>query len=325
MTDFKARSALKKTIRSFFESKGYLEVDTPVIVPTPGTENYLRYFGTQWEDFKGNKSDLWLRSSPELHMKQIASLGFDKIFQIGPSFRNVGEFGDWHNPEFTMLEWYNKHQSFDEFIANTEDLILESFQKVRKDLGIEQKEISFTRISVYEAFNKYLGIDLIDNDPDLPHKLEKKLNSITENDDFESAFFKAILEKIEPEFCKLDAVSFYDYPPSQAALSKIEGGKSKRIETYLFGNEISNGFLELLDPLENKERILHTAKFRSEMGFEVPGEDTHFYTAMKHLNDENISMCGNALGFDRLLAVILGHEGISRVVPFYSQIFHTSH
>jgi lysyl-tRNA synthetase class 2 len=255
-------------------------------------------------------------------MKQISSLGYDQIYQMGSCFRNVGELAEWHNPEFTMLEWYRKKQSFESFMCETEDLIRETIQwlsKSHETISIPQ----FTRISVYEAFEKYCGVELIDNDIELPNKLEHQgLHSITENDDFESAFFKALLERIEPSLKNLEAVTLFDYPPSQAALSVVTDKRAKRVETYLHGNEISNGFLELLDPNENKKRIKEANLKRIEMGFEITAEDEHFYSAMDKLNKEESNMCGNALGVDRLLAVSLGLSSIDKVIPFRGQIFH---
>jgi elongation factor P--(R)-beta-lysine ligase len=317
MADQYARNTLKRFIRTFFESKGYLEVDTPILVKTPGTETYLRYFETQWLDYKSQKHPVWMRSSPEIHMKRLCSQGYDKVFQMAPCFRNHGELSDWHNPEFTMLEWYEKDKQFSDLISDTENLIQSSFEQVRGQLKIEHQPFTFTRLSVYEAFESFCKVKLIDHDEELPQKLEKQgIESITENDDFESAFFKALLERIEPEIAKMKAVSFYDYPPSQAALSKVEDGKAKRIETYINGVELSNGFLELLNPADNIQRIKDTNILRENLNIEVPQEDEDFYASMGLLDQSIDSMVGNALGFDRLLALILNSKDLNDSVPF---------
>src|SRR5262245_31277285 len=100
------RARLKAAVREFFGWRGYIEVDTPVAVACPGTEVYLRYFRTEWVDLRGGRHPLYLRSSPELHMKQALSKGLPRVYQIAPCFRNGGELTPWHHPEFSMLEYY---------------------------------------------------------------------------------------------------------------------------------------------------------------------------------------------------------------------------
>ena len=322
MTDYKLRHALKKTIRNFFDDRGFLEVDTPIIVPCPGTEVYLRYFATEWQNYDQKKRKLWLRSSPELHLKKICALDYDRIYQIGKCFRNSGEYTDWHHPEFTMLEWYRKNQSFPEFLNETEELI-KSCREGLSRLNSNVIDISaFTRLSVYEAFEEFCNVRLIDNDQELPEKLNKQnLHSITENDDFESSFFKGILERVEPALKNLGAVILYDFPPSQAALATVENSRAKRAEVYINGHELSNGFLELLNPDENKRRIVDALSKRKSLNFEVPEEDKSFYLAIEKLNEEEKSICGNALGFERLLAILTSQKNIDQVTGFRSQIY----
>lgn len=323
MANYKARNTLKRAIRGFFEAKGYLEVDTPILVKTPGTETYLRYFETKWLDHTHRPHPLWLRSSPEIHMKKLCAQGHDKIFQMAPCFRNQGELSDWHNPEFTMLEWYEKNKTFSDLMDDTEQLITQSFEIVRSALNIKHSDFSFTRISVHEAFERFCNVHLIDQDPELPSKLARQgIESISENDDFESAFFKALLERVEPALSKLQAVTLFDYPASQAALSKVEGTKAKRMETYINGIELSNGFLELLDPTENQKRIQDSNVTRQKLGFEVPYEDEDFYESMKILQDQQQPLIGNALGFDRLLALILSEKNLDTSTPFNSDPYY---
>lgn len=325
MHSLKARSELKKAIRLFFEPQGYLEVDTPMMVVTPGTETYLRYFQTKWFDHSNSQQieSIWLRSSPELHMKKICSNGFDKIFQIGPCFRNGGEISDWHHPEFTLLEWYEKDLSFNGLIDQTENLISHCIAHMQQCGFTTRKNSDFKRMTVADAFYKTCGVALEDNDTQLADKLTRAgLNSMTRQDDFETAFFKGMLERVEPALKDLGHVSLFDYPASQAALSKVEGHVAKRCEVYIDGVEISNGFSELLNPISNRKRIADTNIKRKDLGFEVPGEDEGFYHAMSKLDSEGRSLSGNALGFERLLAVILGQNNLSSLIPFRNDIFH---
>ncbi len=305
--ELKARARLKAAIRSFFAQKDYLEVDTPIAVPTPGTEVHLRYFATAWVDHSGKPHPLYLRSSPELHMKKLLAFGADRIFQLAPCFRNWGETSDWHRPEFTMLEWYEKGLSFTALIDQTESLIRYCNEIMGGQLKLPAQ---IERISVAEAFERWVGIQLIDHDKDLAAKgIACGAISLRDDDDFETAFFKLLLERVEPGLSELGAAILYDYPESQAALATVRDGVAKRFEIYIGRVELCNGFEELLDADANASRIRESHRRRSELGYEVPAEDESFYAALR----KGIPPCsGNALGFDRLLALLHGRDKLLR-------------
>jgi elongation factor P--(R)-beta-lysine ligase len=316
---FRLRSALKEAIRGFFKARGYLEIDTPIVVPAPGTEIYLDYFPTRWDDFKGQGHELFLRSSPELHMKQALADGCPKIYQMAPCFRNGGEFAEWHHPEFTMLEWYEAGIGFEDFVQQTEDLLVTTIEAMAlplRALGITGLTVppKMPRLSVYEAFERFAKIKLADKDEGLAAKaIAAGVNSVTKADDFETAFFKILIEKIEPGLVTLGPSVLWDYPPSQAALSRVEGGRAKRFEIYWNRVELCNGFFELLDPQENRRRIQEANCRRLQLGKVTPFEDTGFIAAL----DKGIPpSCGNALGFDRWLAILAGATSLDDVIPF---------
>lgn len=307
----KARNEARANIHEFFRKKDYLEVETPIGVLSPGTEIYLDYFKTNWIDFKNESLPLWLRSSPEIHMKQLLSQpGYDRIFQIAPCFRNGGELALWHHPEFMMLEWYEKEISYQNFMHLTENLIDNVLNLFKNSLAKE----SFTRITLTEAFKEFCGIELLDQDPDLSKKAKsQKIISVQDSDDFDTAFFKILIEKIEPKFKELKKVVLFDYLPSQAALAKVEDGFAKRFETYIDGIELSNGYLELLDPAENLNRIKYSNHQRMNIGKEIMEIDYDFLESLNYISE---NCCGNALGFDRLLAISIGQVGLDQIVPF---------
>lgn len=316
---WRVRAALKSAIRDFFGTRDYLEIDTPIGVVCPGTEVHLGYFKTEWRDFRGKDHRYFLRSSPELHMKQALSEGVPRIFQLAPCFRNGGELAQWHHPEFTMLEWYEAHLSFSSFMDQTEALLQMTHAHVApwaKSLGLTPVVLpkSFQRLTVTEAFQSFAGITLWDQDPDLARQgIARGALSLHASDDFETAYFKLLIEKIEPALAALGGVILYDYPPSQAALATVQNGVAKRCEVYIGRVELANGFEELLSADLNKERILESHSRRSSLGFDVPDEDQDFYAA---LSQGIPPCCGNALGFDRWLAVILGLDGLEPVIPF---------
>ena len=316
---WRLRAALKTAIRNFFGHRDYLEIDTPIAVICPGTEVHLQYFRTQWEDFRGQSHAYFLRSSPELHMKQALALGAHRIFQMAPCFRNGGELAQWHHPEFTMLEWYEAHLSFDSFMTQTEELLRETLAQVSplaRSLGLTPIDLpkKFGRITVAEAFERFAQINLIDLDENLAAKgIAQGALSLRPDDDFETAYFKILIEKIEPGLAASGAVILYDYPPSQAALATVRDGKAKRCEVYIGRVELANGFEELLDSNLNQDRIRESHIRRSQLGSDVPEEDLDFYAA---LSQGIPPCCGNALGLDRWLAVLLGLPGIEPLIPF---------
>ena len=307
----KARYELSKYIRNFFDKRSYIEVDTPVLVRAPGTEVHLDYFESNWLDIHSKSHKMFLRSSPELHLKQVLSSGIDRVFHLAKCFRNHGELSSWHHPEFMMLEWYEVGCGYEAFMDMTEELIRGAFSLfAKRELGPVE------RISVFEAFREFVGIELIDQDADLAKKARAIGNiSCREDDDFETAFFKLMLDYVEPALCKKSACILYDYPASQAALAKVEKNRAKRFEFYIDGIELSNAFFELTSYEENKSRIEESQIKRAELHKQEVFIDKEFLTAIK----SGIPDCsGNALGFDRLLALCLGLPGIKDVVPFSS-------
>jgi lysyl-tRNA synthetase class 2 len=319
---WRLRAALKEAIRSFFAARGYLELDTPIAVPLPGTEVHLRYFATAWLDHQGVQHPLWLRSSPELHLKQAVARGAPRVFQLAPCFRNGGERADWHHPEFTMLEWYETGIAFEAYIDQTEALLRETLARlqplVRTTLGREPLALParVERIPVAEAFLRFAGLELVDLDPDLARRaVAAGVLSVRPDDDFETAYFKVQLDRIEPALAALGAAVLVDYPPSQAALALVRGGVAKRFEFYVNGVELCNGFEELLGRDENEVRIKDNLARRRTLGYEVPSEDPAFYAAL----DQGLPpCCGNALGFDRWLALVSSEISLDRVIPFRS-------
>lgn len=311
------RAALKKATRNFFDGRGYLEIDTPIAVTCPGTEIHLRYFETTWLDHGNKAHQKFLRSSPELHMKRALADGCQKIFQLAPCFRNGGESSEWHEPEFTMLEWYGMAQSYDGLIAETDEYLRSTLQDMIK-LGFATDEdllpLKFEAISVFDAFKRFASVDLIDLDECLAEKCRKAgVVSVNANDDFETAYFKTLIEKIEPEIAMRKGVILKDYPPSQAALAKVEHGRACRFEFYLGRVELCNGFFELTGEEENRLRVKEAFAARKAAGYSPVPEDELFYRDMGRIKS---ACAGNALGFDRWLALLCSDDSLDRVIAF---------
>ncbi len=312
-SDLHFRARVFRFLREYFECRGFLEVETPMLVTCPGGEPYLRYFSTSWHDERGRQRRKFLRSSPELHMKQILSHTLPKIFQIGRCFRNGGEYSDWHHPEFTLLEWYEAGAKFAGFMAFTTELLGELFHQYG-----QHPLPKLHRLGVYEAFAEFANITLHDNDPQLAREaLSRGCHSLQVDDDFHTAFFKVLLERIEPRLQQLGYVVLYDYPPSQAALAQVEDGRARRFEVYLDGIEVCNAFEECVDAVENARRLVEFSRLRREHGLPPVPRDAYFDAALRRGLPP---ACGNALGIDRVLALLRGEGNLDRVIPFRHQL-----
>lgn len=304
-----------RSIRNFFDAREYIEVQTPILTSHPGAEVYLDYFQTSWQQYVGHdRRDLFLRSSPELFLKSLLLEGHEKIYEIGSCFRNGSEFGPWHHPEFTMLEFYQQGVSYEDFMKLTAELFGYLAAELNQ-VGCDVAELCFDfeliyKISVFDAFKQYLHIDLVDKDPDLAKKVSAKLcPSIKKTDDFETAYYKCILEVLEPVFKSKDVVLFYDFPPSQAALSEKLGGVAKRFEYYINGVEVSNAFLELSDKERNKSRMQEINDKRKILN----KSHIDYDSPPLPLLQKNLPLsCGNAIGVDRLISLLTGRQSIEK-------------
>jgi lysyl-tRNA synthetase class 2 len=250
-------------------------------------------------------------------MKRLIAAGLPKIFQLAQCFRNKGEYSEWHNPEFCMLEWYQVGQTYKGLIDETEEFLrftadaMASITKVRPEDVLPAR---IERVRVEDAFLEFAGLKLIDQDPHFAQKArENGVLSVLPSDDFETAFFKVLIDRVEPAIARLGGCVLHDYPPSQAALAKVVGGWATRFEFYLGRVELCNGFYELTGLDENRARIHDAMIARERAGNEPVPIDKGFLTSMKSFTEP---CAGNALGFDRWLAILTGAAGLDASMPF---------
>ena len=281
------RAEVVRGIRRFFEGRGYLEVDTPIRVKTPALEDHID------AEPSGEK---WLRTSPELHMKRMVCDGYEKIFQIGPCFRQ-GERGMHHLPEYTMLEWYQVGVDSSVILIETLDLLRSVAQKVKMPStgGLEQEPIMVT---ISDVFSQVAGWDPI-----------KSFDS--------DRFDLDLIEKVEPWIEKQKSpIVVKDFPVERAALARIKQDDrpvADRWELYVGGVELANCYTELTDPSEQRRRFQECAKLRKKDGRPVYPLDERFLQAM----DQKMPDCaGIALGVDRLIMLFAELDDISQVVAF---------
>ena len=294
-----ARAQLYDLIRFRLTASGYLEVETPALVPMPGMEPHITAFESDYRPELGATParKLYLHTSPEYAMKRLLADGFGSVFQICKVFRN-GEVAAAHNPEFTMLEFYRSPGTVETLVDDLEELI----RRAGAQLGCNSPGLSlegpFERLTVREAFERHAG--------QAPP---------TEED----AFFKLMLERVEPKLGRERPTFLTEYPASMASLARLKPGDpsvSERFELYAGGAELANGFGELNDAGEQRRRLIAEQAQRRAAGREVYPLDEHFLEAVGRMPPS----AGVAVGLDRLLMVLLGVERIADVLLFPAEL-----
>ncbi|HIF9323215.1 elongation factor P--(R)-beta-lysine ligase [Photobacterium damselae] len=304
----KQRAKLIAAIRQFFYQRDVLEVDTPAMSQATVTDIHLHTFKTEFvgPGFADGQI-LYLMTSPEFHMKRLLSAGSGAIYQICKSFRNE-ESGRYHNPEFTMLEWYrpgfDHHQLMDEM-----DELLQLI------LGCQQAE----RMSYQQAFLNVLGVCPLEGSMlELKQAAAKLgLSDIADPEEDRDTLLQLLFSiGIEGKIGQKVPAFVYDFPASQAALAQInptDNRVAERFEVYFKGIELANGFHELANGDEQLIRFEADNHKRIEMGLEPQPIDTNLVNALR----AGFPDCaGVALGIDRLIMLALGLKHIDQVTAF---------
>jgi len=314
------RNQLTSKIRDFFNNSDFLEVETPIMVTIPGMEPHLSPFESDFIDPQGITTPLYLNTSPELQMKKLLGSGFGNIYNITKVFRNGEVGGGRHNPEFTMIEWYRYNADYKNLMEDCENLItkLARTDTIKFDNHTVNIKKPFTRLSTKELFQKYCQIDLDQNkDYETFAKTAQEKGYNTDSlKDWDDIFYKIFLNDVEP-FLGFDKPIFvYDYPSSQAALSRKKADDpfwAERFELYIAGNEIANAYSELIDAKEQKSRLLEEQALRKKLNKPVFHIDEEFLTSLESIT---VPCAGIALGIDRLFMVLLNKKTIEEVLLF---------
>lgn len=298
----KKKAILLAKIRDFFNQSGYLEVETPIMAHHGVTDVYLSNIQA---NFRGQ--NYCLQTSPEYHMKRLLAAGSGPIFQIARVFRD-DEWGRWHNPEFSMLEWYqlniDHHALMEEMdfflrtILHCPALIKKTWQQAFKDS---------CNIDPFNTSIKALKKTLTE------YQLDKVLPA--DEEDLDQYFFLLMSHVVEPALVRENApVAIYDFPASQAALAKVNAkGRAERFEIYYQGVELANGFHELTDAKAQQARFEQDLLQRKKNGQDFPTADPFLLAALEH----GLPPCsGVALGIDRLMTLALGKTAIAETLAF---------
>jgi lysyl-tRNA synthetase class 2 len=295
------RSRALKALRDFFYSQGFLEVETPLLVPYENPDANVKNVKVLFKDFSGKSHRWYLHTSPEFFMKRLLWHGAKRIFQVCKVFRD-GEVTDTHNVEFTMVEWYRVNGDYRDGMEETFELVKTVLEACEKEefvfKGKRVKPEKPLYLTVSEAFREFAGVkDVID---------EEEVKFLAKEEDYEDGFFKLLVERVEPALSEIDVPVFlYDYPEKFSAMAKVKGNFAERFELYIAGLEVANGYTELTGFEDYRKKFLEKGEKAVDLGF------------LELLRRQPLPPCeGVALGFDRLLMLTLGAPKIDDVIPF---------
>jgi lysyl-tRNA synthetase class 2 len=297
----KARATLYRVIRDFFEKRGALEVDTPILSQAATVDPFIESLVTEVCD-----KPYYLQTSPEFFLKRLLANSSGDVYSLGKVFRQ-GEQGKKHHPEFTLLEWYrvawNEHQLMNE---------LGTFMRLLMPKVIIEK------ISYQDLFLMHFNVDPHTVSlADMKRLVKKEIDITFELFDKPTCFDLLMTHCIEPKMPK--ALFFvYDYPHESAALASLGTNAkgqivARRFEAYLNGLELANGYYELTDAIEQKKRFEKDVKYRHDNFLATVPFDKHLIMAL----ESGMPACaGVALGVDRLLMVLGEKSSINEVLSF---------
>ncbi len=316
---FVKRSRILSEIRKFLDGHGYVEVDTPVLLPLE--------IGAAARPFKTHHNaldiDMYLRIETELYLKRLIVGGFDKVYEVGRIFRNEG-MDSTHNPEFTTIEMYQAYINYFDMMDLIEDLYRTVTLNVcgNDTVTYQGKEIAvgkpWERLTMIEAVRKYAGVDYNDWATDEDARacakskgIEDEINANSTKGDVLIAFFEAFVEDklIQPTV-------IYDYPVENSPLAKRKPefpASTERFEYFINGMEFGNAFSELNDPLDQKERFVKQVAAKRAQGGNDAQVDEDFITALEY----GLPPTGGlGFGFDRLVMLLTDSASIRDVLLF---------
>lgn len=299
----RARAVFLQQIRAFFAAREVLEVTTPVLAAGASCD-------PQIESFRVDGQGGWLQTSPEFHMKRLLAAGSGPIYQIATAFRRE-EQGRWHNPEFSLLEWYRP--GFDE------QALMDECAALWCELAGQDAATGLPRYRYAELIEQHLGLAWHQLSPQrLRQALQPHLGELPGALDLDGLLDAAMGLHIGPRLGLQQPCFVFDFPPSQAALARLHQGSDGqpwacRFELYWQGLELANGFYELRDAQEQQRRFEADQARRRRDGQAVPDMDQALLAALRH----GLPDCaGVALGLDRLFALLLGKTGLAEVLAF---------
>jgi elongation factor P--(R)-beta-lysine ligase len=316
-----ARNRIIAAIRAWFDAEGFLEVDVPALVVSPGNEAHLHAFKTVLINADASEETRYLHTSPEFACKKLLAAGETQIFSLGHVFRNRERTAT-HAPEFTMLEWYRASRPYRKIIEDTLALV-----KVAADIS-GQAEFTWKGracqvgseaewLTVNDAFLQYAGVDLLatidaggtSNRDALAQQSPVMFGS---SESWSDIFSRILVEKVEPRLGEERVTVLYEYPSVEAALARPclhDRRVAERFELYACGVELANGFGELTDAGEQRRRFVEEMNIKERTYGERYPIDEDLLRALTMMSDAS----GVAMGLDRLIMLASGATRIDQV------------
>ncbi|NVK55232.1 MAG: elongation factor P--(R)-beta-lysine ligase [Alteromonadaceae bacterium] len=304
----KDRAVLYAQIRQFFIERDVLEVDTPLLSQGTVTDAYIEAFKTSFDhSCSGLKKTLYLQTSPEFALKRLLASYQTSVYQLSKAFRHEGG-GRWHNPEFTLLEWYRIGFDHHDLMDEIADLL----KHVLHTAGTE-------RMTYQQAFQRYLNVDPLTASTARIAEVFRQCNIELiggETIDRDGMLQLLFSYEIEPKIGQHLPCFIYAYPASQSALAKLNADDPKvadRFELYYKGAELANGFHELQSVTEQRQRFEQDNRQRMALGLPVKPIDERFLASL----ESGLPQCaGVAMGIDRILMLKHNYSHIEQVLAF---------
>ena len=313
---FVKRTKITNTIRSFFNDRGYLEVETPILQPIPGGAA-ARPFVTHHNALN---IPLYLRIANELYLKRLIVGGFDGVYEFAKDFRNEG-MDKTHNPEFTVMELYVAYKDYHWMMETTEALLEEVAVAVNgvAAVAVGENKINFKapypRVPILDAIQEHTGIDVSGMDEDALRETSKKLGLEV----YETMGKGKLIDELFGELCEhhyIQPTFITDYPKEMSPLTKAHRSKpglTERFELMVNGKELANAYSELNDPIEQRER------FEDQMVLSEKGDDEAMFIDQDFLRSLEYGMpptSGIGIGIDRLTMLLTNNSSIQEVLFF---------
>ena len=315
---FLKRATVLRTMRQFFDERGYTEGETPILQSIPGGASAKPFI----THFNALNIDMYMRIATELYLKRLIVGGFEGVYEIGKNFRNEG-MDRYHNPEFTCMELYVPYKDYNWMMSFTEKLLeticiaVNGKDEVQNGDNIISFKAPFRRLPILDAIKEKTGYDLTD-------KSEDEIRDIAVNklkmEGLDESFGKGkLIDEIFGEFCEgtfIQPTFITDYPVEMSPLTKMhrsKAGLTERFELMVNGKELANAYSELNDPIDQEER------FKEQMRLADKGDDEAMIIDHDFLRALQYGMpptSGIGIGIDRLVMLMTGKENIQEIMLF---------